>query len=143
MTPWTSTGLDTAFRNKIAFLENSYPTSHCVKDLGSPDQPSPHSSESSTTMSRAGIHLTLLANGHPDQEIYFDGERAAIGSGPEADIRLTGSRVSPLHAIITRSGGAFWLQDAGSAWGTFVNGWRVQAVALQEGDRVGVGVGGG
>ena len=49
-----------------------------------------------------------------------------LGRGPESTIRLFARDVSRLHARITSSGAALYLEDLGSRNGTFLNGVRVR-----------------
>ena len=53
-----------------------------------------------------------------------------IGRDPQADITLADPRVSWQHAIVEERAGRWWLQDAGSTNGTFVNRQRVQQTAI-------------
>ncbi len=52
--------------------------------------------------------------------------RATIGSSDAADIVVTDSSVSRVHALFEWLGGSWFVQDLGSRNGTFVNGERVQ-----------------
>lgn len=54
-------------------------------------------------------------------------DRVSVGRSRNADIHLPFRRVSKFHAFFTAqpSGGKFFLTDAGSTNGTFVNGRRV------------------
>jgi hypothetical protein len=49
--------------------------------------------------------------------------RYAIGRGAESDVRLDERTVSRRHAVLTRDeAGTWWVDDAGSTHGTYVNG---------------------
>ena len=62
-----------------------------------------------------------------------------IGRAGELDIVLVEDMVSRKHAKLTFSDGKFLLEDLGSTNGTYVNGEKVQAAIVQEGDRILVG----
>ncbi len=64
----------------------------------------------------------------PDNDVAFD---------PQADIDASGR-----HAEIRFEGGEYWISDAGSRNGTFVNGARVTKHKLGDGDIVECGKGG-
>ncbi|GIX21534.1 MAG: hypothetical protein KatS3mg121_0317 [Gammaproteobacteria bacterium] len=57
-----------------------------------------------------------------------------IGRLHSADVRLEGSRVSGLHALLFRCGTESWLIDLHSTNGTFVDGKRIGRHRLQHGD---------
>src|SRR5262245_64679202 len=62
-----------------------------------------------------------------------------IGRGPGCDVRClgdTGAKISLLHAAIAFEDEAYWLVDAGSAFGTTVNGERVKRLQLRSGDKL-------
>lgn len=66
--------------------------------------------------------------------------RVLIGSLPINTIRVEDSVVSKVHAWIGRDRGGFYVADAGSRSGTFVNGQRVSARhVLRDGDEIRVG----
>lgn len=62
-----------------------------------------------------------------------------IGRGTGSDLRLTDTTVSRRHACIRYAQGAWYIQDKGSASGTFINGQRVQAKRLNDGDQITIG----
>ena len=66
--------------------------------------------------------------------------RAAIGRHPAQDIQLLDRVVSKEHAILEFREGVFWLYDAGSRNGTYLNGSKIQGrVRLSEGDEITIG----
>ena len=69
------------------------------------------------------------------------GERAVIGRDADAcDAVVLDETVSSVHAYVAWAGGAWWIEDADSRNGTFVDGARVaRAAALTSGARVRVG----
>jgi hypothetical protein len=62
-----------------------------------------------------------------------------IGRGFAADVRIADQRVSRRHATITARRGAVRVEDDQSANGTFVNGRRVIAAELSDGDEIVLG----
>lgn len=54
-------------------------------------------------------------------------------------MQLEGSTVSRRHAAIRAARGQFFLQDQGSTHGTYLNGQRVEAASLGEGDVIRIG----
>ena len=62
-----------------------------------------------------------------------------IGRGSRCNLRLADSSVSRQHARIRLAKGAWFIQDLGSAGGTFVNGQRIQATRLNNGDQIEIG----
>lgn len=62
-----------------------------------------------------------------------------VGRGGEADIRLDEHRVSRDHAILVRHGRHVRLLDNRSANGTYVNGRRIVATNISDGDLLEIG----
>ena len=86
----------------------------------------------------AGRYLAL--NGDDDMWlISLDAKTTHVGRGLLADIRFDDHRIARLHAIITDLGGKMRLLDGRSADGTFVNGRRVIAADLKDGDTIRLG----
>ena len=67
-----------------------------------------------------------------------DGE-LVLGRDPGADVTLDDPQVSRRHARLTASVGSVSVQDLGSTNGTYVNGERVTAADLHEGDQLRIG----
>jgi Mg-chelatase subunit ChlD len=62
-----------------------------------------------------------------------------IGRGSTCAIRLAEASVSRTHARLRSAQGIWFIQDLNSAQGTFVNGQRIQATRLNNGDRIRIG----
>ena len=62
-----------------------------------------------------------------------------VGRGLGADLRFDEVRVSRRHAIIVRYGNHVRVLDDRSANGTFVNGCRVVAIDVADGDVIRLG----
>lgn len=65
---------------------------------------------------------------------------SSIGRSEECDIIIPDFRVSRLHARIVAENGEYFVEDAGSRHGTFINGGRVQRSALNHKDQITLGV---
>lgn len=62
-----------------------------------------------------------------------------IGRSTGAEFMVDAALVSRLHCQLTATADALHVKDLGSTNGTFVNGKRVQAAKLTDGDRLSVG----
>src|SRR5216684_4881629 len=65
--------------------------------------------------------------------------RMRIGAAEDNDLRLVVRGVSRHHARIVRDGDAYWLEDAGSTNGTFLNGLRIARERLRHLDVITLG----
>jgi pSer/pThr/pTyr-binding forkhead associated (FHA) protein len=66
--------------------------------------------------------------------------QVVFGRDPACDFVFADPAVAPRHALIGQQGNEYFLMDAGSPTGTFVNGRRVTAPhALQSGDQISIG----
>jgi ABC-type multidrug transport system ATPase subunit len=69
-------------------------------------------------------------------------QNRSIGRTPDNDIVVNHPQVSSKHAVLIRSGNDLFIEDLGSANGTYVRGQRVpprQRVPVQNGERIFVG----
>lgn len=66
-------------------------------------------------------------------------EAFTIGRSREADVRLPLTTVSKTHAVVERKGGRFFFRDAGSRNGVYLNGFRLDRGAIEDGDELGIG----
>jgi serine phosphatase RsbU (regulator of sigma subunit) len=78
-----------------------------------------------------------------ERDVTLDHFPFRIGRREANDLQLGGSEVSREHAEIRTEGGQVLLRDCDSRYGTFVNGDPVTECALQSGDRIRLGRGGG
>ena len=69
----------------------------------------------------------------------IDSNVTHIGRGLTADVRIEEQRVSRSHAILVRHGHHTRLLDNRSANGTFVNGRRIVATNITDGDVIRLG----
>jgi phosphoserine phosphatase RsbU/P len=66
----------------------------------------------------------------------------AIGRAENCDAAIADFRVSRLHARLEKEGDAYFIADAGSRHGTFVNGERAQRTRVKDKDEITLGVSG-
>jgi ABC-type multidrug transport system ATPase subunit/pSer/pThr/pTyr-binding forkhead associated (FHA) protein len=70
------------------------------------------------------------------------GGQKTIGRTPDNDIQINNPQVSSRHAVLHSAGGQLFLEDRGSANGTYVRGQRIppgQRVPVQNGEKVFIG----
>lgn len=82
-----------------------------------------------------GASLVSLM-GYPS--IRLSGGLTLVGRHPSCDLRLGSSRVSRAHCCVALQGSVVVVRDLASTNGTFVNGLRVDAASLSEGDELGI-----
>ncbi len=85
-----------------------------------------------------GHYLALAANG-AEWLVPLEAKVIHVGRGIAADVRIEQRHVSRSHAIIVRNGLYTRLLDNRSANGTFVNGRRIIATNITDGDVIRVG----
>lgn len=80
--------------------------------------------------------------GHLDgKEFVIYRNPTVLGSSPKCEIYLfKDGSVEPQHAAISVEGASHFIQDCGSASGTFVNGHRVSRQRLTSGDQIRIGI---
>ena len=67
------------------------------------------------------------------------GSVKTIGRSPDAEFMVEAALVSRLHCQLIATADLLQVRDLGSTNGTFVNGERVKAAELREGDKLSVG----
>lgn len=86
----------------------------------------------------AWLRLNLGRN--EGREWVLEAQTSHIGRDERAQVPLFGDpTVEPLHCSIVRQGEAYWLYDAGTPLGTYVNGQRVMQAPLVPGTIIQVG----
>jgi hypothetical protein len=84
-------------------------------------------------------HYLELGNGDEARLLPLDEKITHIGRGSGAELRFDEQRVSRSHAIIVLHGRYARLLDNRSSNGTFLNGRRVVATNISDGDVIRVG----
>lgn len=85
-------------------------------------------------------HLLEIVDG-PGRGTRFrlDAFSYELGRGTQASLQLDSDEVSRLHAKLTRTDGEYTIEDADSRNGILLNGIRVHAAVLRDGDEVQLG----
>ena len=73
------------------------------------------------------------------QRVPVSGSETLLGRSDDCDVSLPHGSVSRYHAKILRSDAGYALVDLGSVNGTVVNGQRIQACLLRNGDQIRLG----
>jgi hypothetical protein len=89
-------------------------------------------------LARRGPHLAFKDGAHT-RLIALDSKVTHVGRGGSCEVRIEEHRVSRSHAIVVRHGRYARVLDNRSANGTYVNGRRVVATNLSNGDVITVG----
>ncbi len=93
-------------------------------------------------MAKEGLNLSLeiQESGREPRKESFQKDSVTIGAGSSADLKVTGEKVSDVHAMFDMSRGKeVFVMDLGSITGTFVNGKKVNKQKLEIGDEIKVG----
>ena len=85
--------------------------------------------------------VVLVVRGGPSSGTYFvlEKEVTRVGRHPDSDIFLDDITVSRRHAEFMIRKGDYFVVDAGSLNGTYVNKQRIDQAKLQTGDEVQIG----
>ncbi len=74
-------------------------------------------------------------------KLELDGEAVSIGRAQGNDVTVADPNCSSRHAAVERAGDGFFIRDAGSKNGTFVNGRRIDCqTVLSPGDEIAIGL---
>jgi pSer/pThr/pTyr-binding forkhead associated (FHA) protein len=87
-----------------------------------------------------GAALIVRSGGGRSGETFsLEDSPTTIGRSPECAIFLDDVTVSRKHAVFTKDGDRWHLEDQGSLNGTFVNRERVETAELRDGDELQIG----
>lgn len=81
----------------------------------------------------AGLQLQLSSG---EGRTFDRQSRVTIGRGKQCDWVLDSDKLSRVQCVVEVTPSGVFIEDSGSACGTFVNGERVKRAMLREGDRV-------
>jgi FHA domain len=84
-------------------------------------------------------HYLAFAEGRSDWLVPLESNVTHVGRGHSSDVRIDEQRVSRTHAILVRHGQYVRLLDNRSANGTFLNGRRIVATNISDGDVIRLG----
>ncbi len=84
-------------------------------------------------------YFIVLAGSNLGRMFRIEGNEVILGRATTATIRLEDDGISRNHAKVILRGNVLWIEDMGSQNGTFINGERVSAQALRDGDKIQVG----
>lgn len=84
-------------------------------------------------------YLVVLAGSNVGAMYKIDGGELLIGRAKTVNVRLDDDGVSRRHARVVQKDGEVVIEDCQSANGTFVNGSRVVACTLKDGDKIRIG----
>ncbi len=71
-------------------------------------------------------------------ECILDDRQIVVGSAEECDIRIEDKMVSLQHCIIKKENSQFVVQDLKTAYGTLVNGKKIESSQLKVNDEIGI-----
>jgi pSer/pThr/pTyr-binding forkhead associated (FHA) protein len=113
-------------------------------NLGEAQEPveEPPAAETQAIVSELDPGTALLVSARGPNEgarFLLDRDTVSVGRHPDSDIFLDDITVSRRHAEFRRESQRFWVHDAGSLNGTYVNGKRADSKQLATGDEVQVG----
>ncbi|REJ97788.1 MAG: FHA domain-containing protein [Planctomycetota bacterium] len=95
-----------------------------------------------STTNRNNPMLLLNIQSGPDAGLRREltsRETLLIGRGEACGLQLSDGSVSRVHCRVTVSGGRVFVEDAGSRWGTLINGTPIETQELKPGDRIVIG----
>ena len=86
-------------------------------------------------------HRLTISTGRDAGQCVFLNERETVlvGRGDACGVRLTDPSASRVHCRVTLTGGRVFVEDAGSRWGTLVNGQPIESKELRPGDAIVIG----
>ena len=91
-----------------------------------------------TKMVRRDLFSQIKGPGAP-QTIVIRNPESTMGRSEDADIRFLSNRVSRMHAKLHSSDTELYCSDLNSHNGLLLNGIKVHAVALRDGDTIQIG----
>jgi pSer/pThr/pTyr-binding forkhead associated (FHA) protein len=90
-------------------------------------------------LNKGSVLVVRSGGGRAGETFALDDSPTVIGRSPDCGIFLDDVTVSRRHAVFTREGDRWQLEDQGSLNGTFVNRDRVDRAVLTDGDEIQIG----
>ncbi|MBZ4376449.1 FHA domain-containing protein [Corallococcus sp. AS-1-6] len=104
------------------------------------DDAPPESHRSRKPVPRAPARMDLFVRLSPDGDATrVDVERFTLGRGPQCSLVVKSGRVSREHAVVTREGADYFIEDLGSSNGTWINHQRIKRQKIADGDTFNLG----
>jgi len=82
-------------------------------------------------------------NGKKHTAFIKKNEGVTLGRGKDTDIKILDTRLSRIHCKVIEEEGSYYIVDAGSTNGTFLNDEKVERAQLSDGDSIAIGTTGG
>ena len=92
--------------------------------------------KSSASVSVKGAEIILLHEDNIIHKYAIMQAETTIGRAAGSDILIENPGVSRHHAVIKEKAGKFFIEDKGSANGTFINGEKITTKELKDGDLI-------
>lgn len=86
-----------------------------------------------------GCQLRVLRGLQIGMIFKLDSDTITVGRNPNCDVFLNDMTVSRKHAVLTKSGISYEIEDQNSFNGVWVNGKAIDKIKLQPGDQVQIG----
>lgn len=86
-----------------------------------------------------GASTAVWHRGKESIVIPLEDARLTLGRGADRDVIISGPLVSARHAVLEQNGEGWFISDAQSATGTYVNGKPIIRCKLVSGDRIQIG----
>ena len=97
-----------------------------------PPRPAPRPPKEAPAPQKKGL---FIVNEDGDTE-KIDKDIYIIGRSSKCDLVINSVKVSREHAIITRERGDYFIEDLGSANGTWYKGERIEKMKIRDGDEI-------
>jgi pSer/pThr/pTyr-binding forkhead associated (FHA) protein len=110
-----------------------------------PDEDSDYDDRTRVSVERMPVdsgnrpYLIVLAGPNFGEVYAVEGAESFVGRGTDATIRLRDDSISRRHVRILVDGEDVRIEDLGSANGTLLNGERMKAAPLRDGDKIQLG----
>lgn len=83
--------------------------------------------------------LEMIRGPGAPHRFVLDGARLIVGRATGAELQVDSAELSRQHVALVQSGAEYRLEDLGSRNGTYLNGLKIHAATLREGDQIQLG----